>query len=82
MRFNEVDDIKTSTSRPYWKADFEGGDNNHLRFNEIGEDDQDLQSWTKSSDYDNGINWGPYNDNNLDYPNNQAKVRVFVFSNL
>lgn len=81
MRFNQVDEeeeVEKTTEnniRPYWKAEFEDGDNNHLRFNEINEkQDEDLKLWTKSSDYDNGINWGPYNDNNLDYPNNQAKV--------
>ena len=56
------------------------GSNNHLRFNEVENEDEDqdtLQTWhDKSHDYiDNTIHWSPYGDVS-DYPNNQAKSKV------
>lgn len=62
MRFNEVEEGQT-TPKNDWKSNLIEGENNHLRFNEVGED------W-------NEITWGPFGDNALDYPANQAKAKV------
>ena len=85
MRFNEVDGVMTS-QKPWMTVEnsYDTSDyyeaNNHLRFNEVENENEDLdtvQTWhDKSHDYiDNTIHWSPYGDVS-DYPNNQAKSKV------